>query len=70
MVSRQPKRLFDTTRRHSSATRSPDSVVNIFFREVLVGEEVIPKLWKLAELVSELIDTLDEKIFALRAGQP
>lgn len=45
-------------------------MVNIFFREVLVGEEVIPKLWKLAELVSELIDTLDEKIFALRAGQP
>jgi hypothetical protein len=46
------------------------TVVNVRFREVLDGEEVIPKLWKFTELVSKLIDDLDEEIFRLEASQP
>jgi hypothetical protein len=36
----------------------------------LEGEEVIPKLWKFAELVSKVIDDLDEETFPLEARQP
>ena len=46
------------------------TVVNVRFREVLEGEEVIPKLWKFTELVSKLIDDLDEEIFRLDARLP
>jgi hypothetical protein len=46
------------------------TVVNVRFREVLEGEEVIPKLWKFTELVSKLIDDLDEEIFRLEARLP
>jgi hypothetical protein len=44
------------------------TVVSIRFGEVLSDQEVIPKLWRFAELVSGLIDELDEKIFGLGAG--
>jgi hypothetical protein len=36
----------------------------------LEGEKVILKLWKFAELVSKVIDDLDEEIFPLEARQP
>jgi hypothetical protein len=42
--------------------------VSIRFGEVLNDQEVIPKLWRFAELVSGLIDELDEKIFRLGAA--
>jgi hypothetical protein len=44
------------------------TVVSIRFGEVLNDQEVIPKLWRFAELVSGLIDELDEKIFHRGAG--
>src|SRR6266403_2070930 len=40
--------------------KSGYTVVSIRFGEVLNDQEVIPKLWRFAELVSGLIDELDE----------
>jgi hypothetical protein len=46
------------------------TVVNVSFRDVLDGEEVIPRLWKFSELVTSLIDNLDAEIFRLEAREP
>jgi hypothetical protein len=43
------------------------TVITLRFREVLDGEDVIPKLWKFAELVTKLVHNLDEEIFRLEA---
>jgi hypothetical protein len=62
-IASPPEELRPGSKAYVHNQTSGYTVVSIRFGEVLNDQEVIPKLWRFAELVCELIDELDEKIF-------